>query len=110
MSEFGLMELTRQRVRPSLKQETYSPCPICRGSGYVKSMDSMVLKVLREVRAYVRQEKAKRITVTVAPAVASSLLNREREALLELENRFEKQIEVLGDPHLPAEEVQMRSR
>ena len=42
MSEFGLVELTRQRLRPSLQQATYTPCPVCRGSGYVKSMDSMV--------------------------------------------------------------------
>jgi len=110
MSEFGLMELTRQRVRPSLKQETYAPCPVCRGSGYVKSMDSMVLKVLREVRAYARQEKSSTISVTVAPEVAAALLNRERSALLELEGRFDKRIEVLSDPHVRSEEVQMRAR
>jgi len=109
MSEFGLMELTRQRVRPSLKQETYTPCPVCRGSGYVKSMDSMVLKVLREIRAFAREEGASGIEIRVAPEVAASLLNRERAALVELERRFETRLEVLGDPHLHAEEIQLRS-
>jgi len=110
MSEFGLMELTRQRLRPSLKQATYTPCPVCRGSGYVKSMESMVLKTLREVRAFARLQKAGHIEVTVAPEVAGSLLNREREALVELERHFDKEIEIRADAHARFEDIRIQGR
>lgn len=110
MSEFGLMELTRQRVRPSLKQETYVSCPVCRGSGYVKSMDSMVLKVLRDIRAFARQESSRGLAVTVAQDVATAILNRERESLMELERVFGKKIDILGDPRLRPEAIEIRPR
>jgi ribonuclease E len=110
MSEFGIMQLTRQRVRPSLKQETYTTCRACRGTGYVKSRESMVLKVLREVRAFVRQEGAKIVDVAVAESVAVAVLNDERTTLCELESRFGKKIVVLGDPGLGPDEVQISTR
>jgi ribonuclease E len=110
ISEFGIIELTRQRVRPSLKQEAYVPCRACRGTGYVKSLQSMIVKVLRDVRAVLRQEGSKTVEVSVVPMVANALLNRERVALCELEERFEKRIAILGDESLGPEEVQIRSR
>jgi ribonuclease E len=110
MSEFGIMQLTRQRVRPSLKQETYTTCRACRGTGYVKSLESMVLKLLREIRAFVRQEGSRRIEVAVAESVADAVLNEERATLCDLESRFGKKIVVVGDPALGPEEVQISAR
>jgi ribonuclease E len=109
ISEFGLIELTRQRVRPSLKQETYVRCATCQGAGFVKSLESMVLKVLRDVRAFVRREGASRVEVTVPEKVAVALVNSKRAALLELETRFNREIVVLGSAELHPEEVRIRT-
>jgi ribonuclease E len=110
VSEFGIVELTRQRLRPSLKQEAYVPCRLCRGTGFVKSVESMVLKVLRDIRAFVRQEGSRRLQVTTAEEVAVVLQNQKRAALLELERDFEIEIVVLGDPDLLPEEVRISAR
>ncbi|MHC4858957.1 MAG: Rne/Rng family ribonuclease [Planctomycetota bacterium] len=107
VSEFGIVELTRQRVRPSLKQEAYVPCRACRGTGYVKSVESMVLKVLRDVRAFVRQRGPRRVEVTVSEDVAIALQNQKRSALLDLERDFDREIVVLGDAGLLPEEVRI---
>jgi ribonuclease E len=110
MSEFCLVQLTRQRVRPSLRQETYTTCTTCRGTGFVKSLESMVLKVLRDVRAFVRTEEGSIVDVTVASHVAEALQNEERTSLCELEERFRKRIAVFGDPDMGPDEVQIRAR
>jgi ribonuclease E len=109
VSEFGLIELTRQRVRPSLKQETYVRCAACRGMGQVKSLESMVLKALRDIRAFARREQGKRVEVMVPEEVAAALVNSKRSALLDLERQFDRDIVVHGDPHLHPEEVRIRT-
>ena len=108
ISEFGILELTRQRVRPSLRQETYVACSTCGGTGYVKSIESMVLKVLRDVQAFARQDGAGAVEVTVPLRVADELLNQKRESLIELENRFDREIRIFGDASLKPEEVRFR--
>jgi ribonuclease E len=110
ISDFGIVELTRQRVRPSLRQETYVPCGACRGTGYVKSLESVVLKVLRDIHAFARKGGTEPIEVCLPPPVSESLQNLKRAALLDLEERFSRKIEILSEPGLLTEEMKIRTR
>jgi len=109
ISEFGLIELTRQRVRPSLKQETYARCAACGGTGQVKSLESMVLKALRDIRAFARRDGGHCVEVSVSQEVATALVNGKRAVLVDLEQQFDRDIVVLGDPQLHPEEVRIRT-
>ncbi len=110
ISEFGILEMTRQRVRPSLKQEIYVPCRACRGTGYVKSLTSMALGVLRDVKAFIRREGGGTVEVAVPEEVALTLSNTMREELLGLERRFGRRIVIVGDRNLLPEEVRFSTR
>ncbi len=98
MSKFGLIEMTRQRQGPSIKRGVYTDCPHCKGSGLVKSRESMTLHVLRALRTFVNREDVTRLEVTVASEVAAELQNRKRSALYELETETGKAIAVYGNP------------
>ncbi|RLC33886.1 ribonuclease E, partial [Candidatus Shapirobacteria bacterium] len=97
MSAFGLIELTRQRMRPSLHSSTYLKCSHCDGAGVVKSFESQSIEVLRTVRLAASKAVVRRIELTVASAVASFLLNQRRSVLMQIEADFEKKIRVYAD-------------
>ncbi|RKY10492.1 MAG: hypothetical protein DRP52_07135 [Planctomycetota bacterium] len=97
MSAFGLIELTRQRMRPSLHSSTYLKCPHCDGAGVVKSFESQSIEVLRTVRLAASKKVVRRIELTVASDVASFLLNQRRSVLMQIEADFEKKIRVYAD-------------
>ncbi|HCK41498.1 MAG: ribonuclease E [Planctomycetaceae bacterium] len=95
-SPFGLIEMTRQRVRPSLKRSVYKECPGCTGSGLVKSAESMAIEVIRKLIMHVQHEKVARVTVSVEEAVANYLNNRKRRELTNLEDEHSIEIIVLS--------------
>ncbi len=78
MSAFGLIEMTRQRIRPSLKRSVYEDCPHCAGAGVVKTVESMSIDVMRLLALASHREDIRRVNVSVCPAVASYLNNRKR--------------------------------
>jgi len=84
-SPFGLVEMTRQRIRPSLKRSVYTDCPGCRGTGVVKTPESMAIEVVRLLLLACQHPDAVRVTVTVASDVAEYLNNRKRRVLAQLE-------------------------
>ncbi len=92
-SPFGLIEMTRQRIRPSLKRSVYKDCPGCNGTGVVKTAESMAIEVVR-LLIMATQQSIARVTVTVADDVATYLNNRKRRELsrLEDENKISVQI------------------
>jgi len=92
-SPFGLIEMTRQRIRPSLKRSVYKECPGCTGSGLVKSTESMAIEVTRKLIMYVQDEKVARVTISVEETVANYLNNRKRRELTNLED--ERSIEII---------------
>jgi Rne/Rng family ribonuclease len=94
MSEFGIIEITRQRMRPSLKRSIYSDCPHCRGHGLVKTPESMALDVMRKLAIAVHDERVVRVQLGVCAEVAFFLGNRRRKQLSELEEETGKPIEV----------------
>ena len=89
ISEFGLLELSRQRLRPSLIETSSRTCPKCRGTGSVLSTESMALRTLRAIEEEGARTKSGELTVRVPTEVALYILNHKRSALLETESRHE---------------------
>src|SRR5262249_4763072 len=96
ISQFGLIEMTRQRIRPSLKRSIYHECPACGGNGLVKTVESMSIEVMRLLQLAAHREGIQRIQVRVHPEVAYYLLNRKRKEIAQLEERGEMQVTVFG--------------
>ncbi len=87
ISGFGLLELSRQRLRPSLQEALSSPCPHCAGSGHMRSTESTVLHVLRGIEDEALKGRAASVRVLAPTEVALYLLNRKRQALIGIEER-----------------------
>lgn len=97
MSAFGLIELTRQRMRPSLQSSTYLKCPHCSGLGVVKTFESQSIEILRLIRVAASKKVIQRIEMTVSSDVASYLLNQRRSVLSQIESEHEKKIRIYAD-------------
>ena len=95
-SPFGLIEMTRQRIRPSLKRSVYRDCPICSGRGVVKSAESMAIEVVRLLILSSHENKIARVVVRVAEDVASYLNNKKRRDLSRIEETGNMTIHILG--------------
>jgi ribonuclease E len=107
-SPFGILELTRQRVRPSLKRSVHSACPYCTGTGYIPSDETSCLTVIRKVREQLTKPGGV-LVVTVRPEVAEAVLNQQRNTLVELEKESHKSIFVRSDHRLSYEDVEVRA-
>ncbi len=88
ISHFGLLEMSRQRLRPSLTEQTFVTCAHCEGRGIVRSPESGAIQVLRAIEEEGARRRASEIAVHVNPTVAMYLLNRKRERLGQIEERF----------------------
>jgi ribonuclease E len=88
ISHFGLLEMSRQRLRPSLVEQAFVTCPHCQGRGLVRSVESSGLAVLRAIEEEGGKRRAAEIVVHVATPIAFWLLNRKRERLAMIEERF----------------------
>jgi ribonuclease E len=102
-SPFGLIEMTRQRIRPSLKRSVYKECPSCSGSGLVKSAESMAIEVVRKLILAAQQPNVARVSVTVEEEVASYINNRKRRELTRLEDEHNVQVHVISREDLSPE-------
>jgi ribonuclease E len=100
ISPFGLLELSRQRLRPSLIETSSEPCPYCEGTGIRRSTDSTALHMLRVIEEECMRKKASSHTVFVPTAVALYLLNHKRPALADIESRYETSIFLENDDTL----------
>jgi ribonuclease E len=104
ISAFGIIEMTRQRVRPSLQLSTYLKCPYCLGAGMVKSPESAAIEIIRMLNVAAARSGVKRIELSVPPAVADFLLNKRRGAIAKIEISEQKHIIVRPDGTCPAEQ------
>jgi ribonuclease E len=95
-SPFGLIEMTRQRIRPSLKRSIYTDCPCCQGRGMVKTAESMSIEVMRMLELACRNEYIRRVTIRVHEQVASALNNRKRREIMRLEEDGNMLVQILG--------------
>ncbi len=108
MSPFCIVEMTRQRQRQSLRQSTYEECPYCKGTGHIKSRETLALQILREVRAELERPELGRIEVSVSPEVSNYLNNTMRQRLDELEQSSHKRAVILADPSIGAGQYRIR--
>jgi ribonuclease E len=100
MSQFGIVEMTRQRIRPSIKRSIYQDCPHCRGSGLVKNPESMTLDIMRLLRVAAHHELVETVEIRVAPEVAFQLQNRKRSAIHETERQTGRHIVIRADSNI----------
>jgi len=107
MSQFGIVEMTRQRMRPSLKKSIYCDCPHCKGSGLVKTAESMSLDMMRRLVIATTNEKVVRVELAVHPEVAFYLLNRKRQQLSEMEAERDKRLMIRHDSSLALDEFRL---
>ncbi len=108
MSAFGIIEMTRQRQRASLARSVYQDCQHCRGTGLVKTAESVVLDVMRMLQLAATRESISLIEVSVAPEVAHLLSNRKRSALHELETRNRRTIVIRPEAGYGLDQVQIQ--
>ncbi len=102
-SPFGLIEMTRQRIRPSIKRSVYKECPSCGGTGVVKSAESMAIEVVRKLLMCAHTGQVARITVTVEEEVANYINNKKRRDLVELEQQNNVEVQVVPGEGLSPE-------
>lgn len=102
-SPFGLIEMTRQRIRPSLKRALFRDCPCCSGTGLVKTCESMAIEVLRVLMSLTGYEELSKVVVHVSEEVASYLNNSKRREIAQLETEGQISIQLIGLSHVTPE-------
>lgn len=107
ISRFGILEMTRQRQRPSFAKNTFAECPRCSGSGRVKTTESVCLDVMRQIRMASQREGVASIDVSVSLPVATELLNRKRHALTDLEREGGLAIRIHAEAGFTVDEVRL---
>ncbi|OSQ30170.1 ribonuclease E/G [Thalassospira sp. MCCC 1A03138] len=100
ISPFGLLEMSRQRLRPSLVESAFEVCAHCRGVGLVRSIESAALHLLRVLEEEGMRRRSGALTVHVASEVALYILNRKRDTLAEIEQRYGFTVMIFGDDSL----------
>jgi len=97
INRFGVLVMTRQRIRPSLQHVNHEPCPTCAGTGKVKTMEALALSVVRRLQGILAKGGIGEIRVKLAPAIATTVLNQKRRELAQMEEQTEARILVLAD-------------
>jgi len=110
ISQFGIIEMTRQRMRPSLKSTTFADCPHCKGSGLIKTPESMAIGIMRNIQSLVTRGNLVSINVELSPEVAGYLQNRKRHFLAQLEQTHQKQIILEANPAFTNDQFQFIAR
>ncbi len=100
ISRFGLLEMSRQRLRPSLGESSQIVCPRCVGQGSIRNTDSLALSILRLMEEESMKEMTGRVMARVPVTVASFLLNEKRDALTDVQRRRGIELSVIPDPYL----------
>ena len=98
ISRFGLLEMSRQRLRPSLGESSHIPCPRCDGQGTIRDVESLSLSVLRILEEEAMKDMTARVIARMPVEAASFLLNEKRQPLHEIQHRLDVEIIVLPDP------------
>ena len=108
LSRFGLLEMSRQRLRPSLGESSHLVCPRCTGIGSIRSVESMTLAILRLIGEEARKEKTAQIVAQVPVEVATYLINEKREWLRTLEDKSEVELLIVPNPHIQTPEYSIK--
>ncbi|MCZ6599818.1 MAG: Rne/Rng family ribonuclease, partial [Acidobacteria bacterium] len=107
ISKLGLLEMSRQRLRATTASSTYQPCKECEGNGVVKTVESAAVALLRRIHARCARSDLARVKVILPAEVASYLLNRKRDELLRVEQRYQTEILIMAQPGMRAGDLQV---
>ena len=100
ISGFGLMEMSRQRLRPGMLESTTQPCAHCHGTGLIRSDDSLALQILRALEEEGTRKRSKEVLLKAPVAVINFLVNNKREHIALIEARYGMSVRIEADPHL----------
>ena len=100
ISKFGLMEMSRQRLRPALSEGSHVTCPRCNGTGHIRDAESSALQVLRIIQEEAMKENTAAIHTQVPVEVAAFLLNEKRAEVIKIETRFKVNVLLVPNKHL----------
>ena len=109
LSEFGLVEMTRQRVRRSLESVSFQECPTCEGRGSVRSLMTVSIGALRKIRSAFHTSKKHVIEVTAHPDLAARLINEDRPSLAAIESQYRGKVVIKSDPTLHLDGVKVEA-
>ncbi|MDG5469803.1 Rne/Rng family ribonuclease [Deltaproteobacteria bacterium IMCC39524] len=107
ISKFGLLEMSRQRIKAALTEGSYLPCPHCNGSGHLKSPETQAVALLRKIHASAAKGQVSRVDAQLPIEVAAYLLNNNREELVEMERRYQLQIHIHGNRDFLSDQVEI---
>ncbi len=110
ISRFGLLEMSRQRLRPSLDEASHVVCPRCNGQGTIRGVESLALAVLRLLEEEALKEKTGQVIAQLPVKVATYLLNEKREAIRAIEQRHEVAIMLIPNPSLETPHFELARR
>ena len=108
ISRFGLLEMSRQRLRPSIGESAYQTCPRCTGFGTIRGTESLALAILRIVGEEARKERTAKVIAQVPVEVATFLLNEKRDWVQSLEDRNDTQVVLVANPNLETPHYDVR--
>ncbi|MCE8532226.1 ribonuclease E/G [Ruegeria pomeroyi] len=100
ISGFGLLEMSRQRLRPGMIEATTQPCPSCHGTGLIRSDDNMALSILRQIEEEGTRRRSREVLVRCPVGIANYLMNQKREHIAQIEARYGLSVRIEGDAHL----------
>ena len=100
ISGFGLMEMSRQRLRPGMIEATTQPCPACHGTGLIRSDDNLALSILRQIEEEGTRGRSREVLVKAPVAIVNYLMNQKREHVAQIEARYGLSVRIEADPHL----------
>jgi len=108
ISKFGIVEMTRQRVQPSLERTTFMDCPYCKGSGIIKNAESMALEVMRYLKLLAGRDQVAQIEVRLHPSVAEYISNTRRAMLVRMESDHQRRIRLVNDSQASMDQIVCR--
>jgi ribonuclease E len=108
LSRFGLLEMSRQRLRPSLSETSHLVCPRCQGIGSIRSVESTALAVLRLIGEELRKDRTTRVIAQMPVAVATYLINEKREWLRTLEDKSDAELLIVPNPNIETPEFAIK--
>lgn len=100
ISGFGLLEMSRQRLRPGMIEATTQPCPACHGTGLIRSDDNLALSILRQIEEEGVRRRSREVLVKCPVGIANFLMNQKREHVAQIEARYGLSVRIEGDPML----------
>ncbi|WP_425481160.1 ribonuclease E [Dyella choica] len=108
ISRFGLMEMSRQRLRPSLGEATQIVCPRCEGHGHIRSVESLSLSTLRLIEEHAMKDNTGQVLVQAPASVANFMLNEKRASVVEIELRNKVHVVIVADDKLDTPHIEIQ--